>query len=650
MAFVTPSMDVVASSTPDVADQRRMFLQAETAFDKGQRDEFAKLSAKLDDYPLKIYLDYDALSSRLSKSTTEEIAAFLDRYPDALLAERLRGAWLEQLAGQKKFDEFLRLYQPSDDVELQCYRRQAQLATGATADALTGVEQLWLIGQPQPGSCDAVFDAWRKSGGLTPDRIWERIGRAVQAGNVNFARQLLQRYAPGDKPWLDLWEKVARTPSLVEDASRFKQDHPARPRILAHGATRLAYRDVMEGVAVWDALRARYPFGDEQIAPVERTLSLLLAQNKKAEALPRLTGMAAAYETQRIREWRARAALHEGDWVAALTALEWLNETEQADPRWQYWRGRALEELGFIDAAQAIYRTLSTERNYHAFLAADRIAQPYTMRNTPIDVSLEELHLMERIPGFARAKELQELGRETAARREWDYTLKQLDPLMTAKAAKLAQQWGWHTLAIFTVARSGYWDDLSIRFPLLYKKSVVDRAREFNIEAAWVYGIVRQESAFLEDARSPRGALGLMQLLPSTAKLVAHQTRTPYRQSKDLLEPEKNIKLGSAFLKTMRGQLYNSPILATAAYNAGPGKVRGWLPKDHEMSADIWIETIPYDETRDYVERVLAYSVVYGWQLTGEAKSIKALMTPIIDNDAILTKSPAVESKKGDAG
>lgn len=650
MFILAFAMDTSAAAPSVLEEQRRIFIQADAALDKGQRDSVTPLLSKLHDYPLKIYLEHRLLAGNLIDAKEQDIVAFFQRYPDSMLAEKLRGAWLAQLAAQHHHAQFLQFYQPNDNTELQCLHFQAQLAAQTATEALPEIDALWLRGKPQPPSCDPVFETWRKSGALTTDRIWDRISLTMQGGDARFARELVQRFAPNDKAWIDLWEKVIRTPSLVNDASLFQTDHPARPRLLAHGATRLAYRDDMQGLATWDALRKRYTFTAQQIAPVERTLSLLLAQNKRVEASPRLIAITAEFETPRIREWRARSAIHEGDWVGVLTAIELLNGIEQADPRWQYWRARALEELGFIEEANAIYTTLSGERNFHAFLAADRISRPYVMRNTPVEVSLNELELIGRIPGFERARELHAIGRETSARREWDYTLKQLDPQMIAKAAKLAQHWGWHSLAIFTVARSGYWDDLSIRFPLLYKEAVIDRAQEFNIEAAWVYGIVRQESAFIEDARSPRGALGLMQLLPSTARLVANQIRTPYRPGKDLLVPEKNIKLGSAFLKSMRRQLYDSPVLATAAYNAGPGKVRSWLPKDHEVPADIWIETIPYDETRDYVERVMAYSVVYGWQLTGEVKSMKPFMKPVIDNNAILTKIPVVENKKDEAG
>jgi soluble lytic murein transglycosylase len=343
-------------------------------------------------------------------------------------------------------------------------------------------------------------------------------------------------------------------------------------------------------------------------------------------------------ENQRIREWRVRAAIRDHDWPATLATIGWLSDEEQASARWQYWRARALDELGFSEDALLIYQQLVTERNYHGFLAADRLQLPYSFENQPASVSQTDMEIVASLPGVRRAKELLELDRLIEARREWEFTSERLNEEQLLIAAKLAESWQWHSSAIFTADRIEYWDDIPLRFPLGYQNDVIYQANKFDIEPAWIYGIMRQESAFVSDARSSQGALGLMQLLPSTGKYIARRNKTPYSGSYDLLVADKNIKLGSAYLKDVRDRLFDHPVLATAAYNAGYAKVKRWLPNDAAMEADIWIETIPYDETRDYLERVLAYTAIYDWRLNpGRQNTLVNFMKPVSKPGTVAT-------------
>jgi len=647
---VVATQNVFAGSVnSDPAVQRRMFQDAEKALTAGKTQQYEKLYEQLAQYPLRPYLDFDQLTRKFSTAKPADIKTFIKDHRNTLLGERMQNAWLVHLAMSQQTAALVDAYSPGGNVALECFYRRALLAEKRSADAFKGLQGFWLVGDEQPDSCGPLFDAWRKAGGLTDDLVWDRIQLVVRSGNFRFARYLGLMLPVADRKWIDVWERVVRNPALVLEAERFVEPTPARTRILAHGMTKLIYRDVNNGSDLWDQLKTKYPFTAEQRAQVERTLMLLLAQNREPAALPRLTSLAIEIETPRIREWRARTAIHEADWGALLTAIEWLTDEEKADPRWQYWHARALESLGFNDDATKIYKQLRQTRNYHAFLAADRLSQPYELENKPLKLSPAELAAAEKIPAVARARELYLLGREGDSRREWDYLVKHANPDDVARAAKVAQHWGWYTRAIFTAAQGNFWNDLGVRFPLVYEKTVVQRAKDFKLEAAWVYGIVRQESAFMEDAKSPRGALGLMQLMPATAKLIAKQEKTSLRKMNELLLPEKNIQLGSAYLKQMRRQLYNHPVLATAAYNAGSGKVRSWLPKERPVSADIWIETIPYDETRDYVERVMAYTVIYDWQLSGKPTQLKNFMTPVLDEDSILTKTQ-VNPIRDDAG
>jgi soluble lytic murein transglycosylase len=631
----------------DLTRQRSVFVQAERAINSGQTTRFRDLLRDLHGYPLLPYLEYAELSRRLNRLDHKEIAAFEGRYPDAPLTSRLHTSWLASLAAGRRSEELIKYYQPGGSVTLECQYRAALIRQGRSNEALRGVEALWLVGQSQPDACDTVFAAWESSGKLTQAVIWQRIRLAMEAGNTRLAEHLGKRLPATDRPWVQLWTKVIRDPTLVFAQDRFQTDHSMRSHILTHGIVRMGYRDPQRATKGWDELKNRYSFTPEQRAQVERTLALLLAQSKDPEALPRLEAVGENAATARIREWRVRAALDQRNWVAVLTAIETLSAEEQSDTRWRYWRGRALEALGFVDAAREIYADLSTTRNYHSFLAADRIGANYELENAPLQLAARDMRRLEEVPGIARSRELYKLQRTVDARREWEYTMQRLDGQSMAHAAKLAEEWGWHSNAIFTAARSGYWHDLDLRFPVLYEKSVLSGAKEFNIEAAWIYGIVRQESAFMVDARSPRGAMGLMQLLPSTARSVAPRAKTSLRRSNELFSPEKNIQLGSAYLQQVRGTLNDHPVLATAAYNAGPTKVRNWIPEREQIPADLWIETIPYDETRDYVERVMAYTVIYDWQLTGHPMRLREFMPPVGNPSEKASESPHANDVRG---
>lgn len=628
-----------AADGPSLEEQRTLFVEAERALSSGNSTRYKSLRPRLDSYPLAAYLDYAELSRRISRLKPEEVSAYTERYPDALLASRLQSSWLSSLAANRRAADLITHYQPSGDVALDCQYRQALLKQGKSAEAFAGLETLWLVGRSQPGSCDPVFQAWEKAGDLTHELIWGRIELAIRAGNLQMASFLGRRLLVSDRRWIELWIKVHNQPATVATRKAFKGDHPKRTAILAHGIARLGYRDLSRAMSIWDEYKTEFPFTDEERGHVQRTLALLLAQGRKPEALYILETVDKPALTPRVQEWRARAAIQQRDWIGVLSAIDNMSEELFLDGRWRYWRARALEELGFQESATALYKDLSQTRNYHSFLAADRIGASYELQNAPLQLSPEQVQELSQVPGIARSRELYRLQRIVDARREWDYVTERLEPETLARAAKLADSWGWHSNAIFTAARSGYWDDLPMRFPTLYQATIQDRAKQFGIEAAWIYGILRQESAFVADARSPRGALGLMQLLPVTAKSIAPRAKASYAGPRDLLQPEKNIHLGSAYLQQVRNLLHNHPVLATAAYNAGPAKVRQWLPDHGAVPVDIWIETIPYDETRDYVERVMAYTVIYDWQLTGKPLRLGQFMPPITAANAVLTKS-----------
>ena len=303
--------------------------------------------------------------------------------------------------------------------------------------------------------------------------------------------------------------------------------------------------------------------------------------------------------------------------------------------------------MGRQPEAEALYSALAEERSYYGFLAADRIGVPYNLYHAEVPASAAELSEMRHRPGIQRAHELYRLGRMTDARREWRFVTRTLDRRGLQVAAKLADRWDWHDRAIFTLAKTEYWDDLSLRFPLTHRSQIETQARDAELDSAWVFAVVRQESAFMPDARSHAGALGLMQLMPATAKDQARRMQPrPSWQRRHLLEPDNNIRLGAAYLSRVYQDLYRHPVLATAAYNAGPGRVKRWLP-DSDLPADLWIEMIPFSETRTYVRRVMTYTVIYEHRLQNEPTRISERLRPIGTPANLAASEAAAKGSQG---
>ena len=619
--------DVGAKESPRA--QREAFQRAERSLREGTSLDHAALSA----YPLYPYLRYQDLSGRLADFPATEVRDFLRAYPDTPLAGRLRAVWLRQLAGARRWNDFLRDFVPTRDPALECWRRQALLAADQTEAALQDFATLWLRGRSLPDACDPVIAVWQNQGNPSPELRWQRFALAMAEGETGLARFLRADMPEADQELADAWLAMADDPTLILDAARFKTGDPRTPAILADGLQRWTRRDALAAAGALDMLKQREPALAPHLATEERLLALWIASDYHSTALARLDALPEAVVDRDVREWRIRVCLRRGDWPETLRRLDRLPPAERDSPRWQYWRGRALEALGQTEPAQQAYRAAAKQRDFHGFLAADRLGIPYTMAGNPLTVSATELDaLLARSPGLQRARELYVLGREQEADAEWRQAIQSFDHAALKQAALLAHRWEWHHQAIVTIARAEHWDDLELRFPLAYREGVLSNARTGTLDPAWVYAVIRQESAFRSDARSPVGALGLMQIMPTTGEQIAREL-PDVATAPDLLQADVNIRYGVHYLRRMLERLQGNPILATAAYNAGPNKVAQWLPTGEPVPADIWAETIPYRETRGYVQRVMEYAAVYRHLLGLDGDSATTLgagMKPVL--------------------
>ena len=621
-----------ASAKMSIEQQREMYAKAQKELRKGHHRTFKRLKGRLVNYPLYPYLEYKALIRRLHRVNAKEVHKFIDKYQDTPLSSRLQYSWLRTLSRKKKWKEFLREYRPTSSTTLQCFRVRALYQTGGAKEADQLARDLWLVGKSQPRACDAAFNQWIARGNLTNELRWERIRKAMYKGKVSLAKFIAKDMSATDRKWVRLWSDMRRRPAANLLRKIYQRDAAIPNMIVRHGVKRLARRDADAAHDFWESVREKHlKTAPEEVNEIDQYIALQASYQKHPQALEWLSRVDIPDET--IRTWRIRVALAQQDWWAALTWIEALPAEEKNSELWRYWRGRILElqseKLPVLStAAERIFASLSESRSYHGFLAAARIGAKVQMNPKSLIYSDEELQKVAELPGVLRAKELFILGDKVNARREWYAAIEKLDENDLKKASVLANRWGWYDRAIATVAKAEHYDDLDVRFPVAFKDIILNEAQGNKIDPAWVYGIMRQESIFMSDARSGAGALGLMQIMPRTGRITARQEKIRIRSNRDLLNVNKNIRLGTAYLRRMLDENEGNSVLATASYNAGPYRVKQWLP-NKDMPSDIGVETIPNNETRNYVRRVMSYTVIYDHKLGGKITNIRSRMPAI---------------------
>lgn len=604
-------MPTSAQAGAQLESQRELFKQARKAVKSGAITRYRGLRKQLDDYPLRGYLDYEYLKRQLYKPRVKEYQEFFSLYEDSPISVRLRKKWLTVLAKQGRWKLFLEHYKDMDSTRLDCSRALALQNTGDTRQAKIAAQELWLTGKSQPRSCDSVFNNWRARGEATPDLIWQRIRLAMHKRKPNLAKYLAKFLGPSERKWVERWRKMYRQPAKMLGHKYFRSDTPLVREIVLHGVERLARIDAGEAAKRWKDIKPRYRFTSDDIGKIQRRIGLSAATQGIPEALALIKQVEPKWMDESIQDWRIRSALHNQDWNAVLQSVDSLPIEKQEKTNWQYWRARALQKLGFEEQAIAIYGQLSKSFSYAGLLSADKLGVKYSLDGTRLISSKQEINTLRKIPGIARAEELYKIGMTIDGRREWQFVIKNMSPRKLQVAAMLASQLGWHDRAIFTIGRTKTLEDLKLRYPIVFKKQVLRHAQHNKIAPAWVYGVLRQESAYMTDARSHAGALGLMQLMPRTARYEAKQLRMRLRNRYEILNVDKNIRLGTAHLRRVLDINKGRHVLATASYNAGAQRVRSWLPKSETVPADIWIETIPFKETRKYVKRVMSTMAVF---------------------------------------
>lgn len=602
--------DVVATdyyTETELVELRKIFEQAEQAIKHKDESQYQRLASKLKDYPLYPYLKYQWLSKHLDKEA--QIKLFLSLHETSRYASKLKYRWLFHLARQEQWPLFLQYYSGSSNASLQCYYHRAQYNTGDTSTALEGARKLWSAGHSQPKVCDPLFSQLKKSDLFTEELIWQRFDAALRNNKVSLAIYLKGLLPKSQAATAQLWINLHRRPSRHIQKMLALPATERSAQMFSHTIQRLANKDITSAIRIWDANKKHYSIDDKETHKIEKTLAFKLVFKREAGAYERLSKLNLPDESSRA--WRVRVALKEQDWDKVLTAIDALSDTEKKDEKWQYWKARALLATDNVEESEKIFSALSKERSFYGYLAADKMNSLYQLADDPVQVSEPAITWLTNQQEFRVAYELMKLERNSEAKLQWWHALRKLTDEQIMVAAKLAQQWNWDEIAIFTIAKVKHWDDIEMRFPLSYSDKIQQNSANNDLNPAIVFGLVRRESAFNENARSPTGARGLMQIMPQTGKQIARNLKERWRGSKSLDNPVTNLKYGSYYYQKLLKEFDGHYALAMAAYNAGPNRVKTWLPKDGSMPADIWIETIPFHETRDYVIAVTTYALIY---------------------------------------
>ncbi|MCQ4280023.1 transglycosylase SLT domain-containing protein [Pseudomonas stutzeri] len=596
--------------------QRQFYDEAKRALAKGDSGPYRRYANALRDYPLEPYLAYDELTARLKTASNDEVEKFLAEHGDLPQASWMKLRWLRLLAARGDWRPFVAYYDPKMNfTELDCLYGQYQLISGQKEQGYATAEKLWLVGKSQHNACDALFERWEDAGQLTEDLRWKRAKLAVESGNYGLAKFLIKSL-PTLKAQGELLIDVAQKPQLLSQPERFSPATETMGDIVSIGLRRLARANPEQALGLLDSYARRMSFSAEEKVSIARQIGLTLAKRFDPRALKIMAEYDPELRDDTVSEWRARLLLRLGRWDDVYALTQRFPEELANSNRWRYWKARSLE-LAKPNEKQAIelYQPVAGERDFYGFLSADRIQAPYKLNHQPLALDPKLVQKVRNTAGIRRAMEFHARGQIVDGRREWYHVSRLFSRDELVAQARLAYELEWYFPAIRTISQAKYWDDLDIRFPMAHRSSLVNAAKAREIHPSWVFAITRQESAFMADARSHVGASGLMQLMPATAKETARRFGIPLASPQQVLNPNVNIQLGAAYLSQIYGQFNGNRVLASAAYNAGPGRVRQWLKNAQHLPFDVWVENIPFDETRQYVQNVLTYSVIYGQKL-----------------------------------
>lgn len=585
-----------------------------------------------DDDALRAYVLYPYLrAARLERALARAegawsdadlaAAAFVAELGEAPVARALRRAWLASLARREAWGAFIERYEASSATPaLECQRFKARIALGDTADLPAEIRARWLTGHRLPGECEPAFQWLRAQRELPDELVTRRAQLLLDAGQAAFARVIAARLPrESAAPLLERAEFIER-PAHMLDALLADPTRVVPPDVVLEAWSRLARNAPQEALERYTALHERLTAREDK-HELAIALALGLAWDRRPEAVEYFARVPRDALDDQTLEWQARAAMWAGDWEQVRASIAAMSEEQQSDWAWRYWTARAAEQREESGAA-ALYAAAQGGDNYYSAMAAARVGERVVPRLEPLPLDSAALDTIAALDAFRRVRELTLVGLRDLATEEWRYGYAVLPEQQRSQAIHLAARWEIYDIAVATATSQGVFNDYRLLYPRPYAEEVASAVEMTEVEPQLLYGVMRQESLFRPDAASSAGAFGIAQLTRATARETARRWSLPMPDRADLLDPATNITLGAARVAELLERFDGQIPLALGGYNAGERAVERWLPP-RAIDSDVWIENIPYNETRAYVRRVLWHSLVFSWLETGRPQSAR---------------------------
>lgn len=599
------------------------FLHAQSAYQSRNDTQLAADANQLhaQNHVLAAYADYWLILLKLSTSDKATVQAFLTQNADYPFADKVRAEWLKALAKRQEWSDFfeeLPRYK-RDDLAVTCYAIEGR-AKGGDVIALAEGRVLWMSSAEQPSNCNNVFDLMQQSKLLTQDDIWARFRLAMQDGKLALAKTVIQRDESVNKSQIKLIDSVYQNPQTALDKKTMPHKTHLGRALNLYAIDRLARTQFDEAMSVWR--KAMSAFEEDEKAYMWGRLAMHAARRHDDGALELYSKVKNIELDKDQLAWKVRAALLAKNWVVVQSTIADMSQSQQEEDVWRYWRGRAYKELRDVPKANAMLVPLAREHTYYGLLAEEELGSVLNERTTNYAPSEVEVSAIKNQPAMQRALELDRLGFRWESRAEWAWGIKDYDDKQMLAASELALRQNWYDVAINTAEKTKYMHNFALRYPAPYRETVRNFCKENGLDEAWVYGLTRQESRFVSYAKSGVGASGLMQVMPNTASWVAKKMGITNYKHQMIDQTDTNIRLGTFYLRYTLDLMSGQAAMATAAYNAGPGRAKKWAPKQ-PLEGAIYTETIPVLETRQYVQKVLANSCFYAHRLGAKTQTLK---------------------------
>ncbi len=600
-----------------LSDLRTAYLEADRLLSQQKISAWLRKKNSLKNYPLYHYLVIKEVRQTHSKYSNEQVAAIISRV-DVPLPNDFKRWWLQRLKDRRDWELVIRYFADSRSTETKCTVALAMLNTRTRSEALRYIEPLWLVGHSQPKQCDPLFNSALGAGIIDDNLIWQRLLLSAAKNQSSMTKYLRGLLASKDlKTWVGHLENTRRNPRTQVKRNLLKWSQSSYGRdVITFGMKRITRADSEAGVQIWQTLKSSHPEAVTRLAATELEIARILGWRRHPEAYRMLANLPTSMQDSAVAQLMVRNALAQEDWSAVLAAIKLIPPSDAQHAEWQYWRARALFETGDEQQATTLLTALASHQDYYGFLAADQMELNYNLAmHHPSTQSSDRRTLLDSEPGIARIREWLALRKPYSARRELSYLNKtrQSDHNFWRQAALMFHSWGWHDGAIRATFTSGRPTDfdVSLSHPSPYLNDTRREAIRNNVPPHWILGIMRQESLFVHDIRSGAGAIGLMQLMPATARSVAKRNRLKTPSTRDLSHPPLNIRLGTNYFRQLLDRTDDNPIFSLAGYNAGPRNVEKWRKLIRVDDPAVWVEAIPYRETRNYIKKILVNFIVY---------------------------------------